>query len=138
MSCQQNSVMLGHRFCSLPTEFGNARVRVRVNSTSRWHWQLACPYSANLHNPPQMEFSLTAVLLSLILLLNVRHEKNANGRNKYQLETKFLLKADCPIWKDSTRFDPPYITSTITTTSTKYGLKFVTIRSNDQLTQCTA
>ena len=51
MSCQQNSVMLGHRFCSLPTEFGNARVRVRVNSTSRWHWQLACPYSANLRNP---------------------------------------------------------------------------------------
>ena len=84
---------------------------------------------------PQMEFSLTAVLLSLILLLNVRHEKNANGRNKYQLETKFLLKADCPIWKDSTRFDPPYITSTITTTSTKYGLKLVTIRSKDQLTQ---
>ena len=84
---------------------------------------------------PQMEFSLTAVLLSLILLLNVRHEKNANGRNKYQLETKFLLKADCPIWKDSTRFDPSYITSTITTTSTKYGLKLVTIRSNNQLTQ---
>ena len=54
---------------------------------------------------PQMEFSLTAVLLSLILLLNVRHEKNANGRNKHQLETKVLWKADCPIWKDSTRFD---------------------------------
>ena len=43
--------MLGHRFYSLPTEFGNARVRVRVNSTSRWRWQLACPYSANLRNP---------------------------------------------------------------------------------------
>ena len=84
---------------------------------------------------PQMEFSFTAFLLRLILLLNVRHEKNANGRKKYQLETKVLWKADCPIWKDSTRFDPPYITSTITTTSTKYGLKFVTIRSNDQLTQ---
>ena len=51
VSCQQNSVMLGHRFYSLPTEFGNARVRVRVNSTSRWRWQLACPYSANLRNP---------------------------------------------------------------------------------------
>ena len=80
--------------------------------------------------PPHLHF-----LLSLILLLNVRHEKNANGRKKYQLETKVLWKADCPISKDSTRFDPPYITSTITTTSTKYGLKLVTRRSNDQLTQ---
>ena len=53
MSCQQNSVMLGHMFYSLPTELGNARVRVRVNSTSRWRWQLACPYSANLRNPSQ-------------------------------------------------------------------------------------
>ena len=84
---------------------------------------------------PQMEFSLTAVLLSLILLLDVRHEKNTKSRNKYQVEAKVLWKADCPIWKDRTRFDIPYITSTITTTSTKYGLKFVTIRSNDQLTQ---
>ena len=71
---------------------------------------------------PQMEFSLTAVLLSLILLLDVRHEKNTKSRNKYQVEAKVLWKADCPIWKDRTRFDIPYITSTITTTSTKYGL----------------
>ena len=84
---------------------------------------------------PQMEFSLTAVLLSLILLLDVRHEKNTKSRNKYQVEAKVLWKADCPIWKDRTRFDIPYITSTITTTSTKYGLKLVTRRSNDQLTQ---
>ena len=60
---------------------------------------------------PQMEFSLTAFLLSLILLLNVRHEKNVSGRNKHQLETKVLWKADCTIWKDTTRFDPTYITS---------------------------
>ena len=58
---------------------------------------------------PQMEFSLTAVLLSLILLLDVRHEKNTKSRNKYQVEAKVLWKADCPIWKDSTRFDLHYI-----------------------------
>ena len=60
--CQQNSVMLGHRFYSLPTKFGNARVRVRVNSTSRWRWQLACPYSASLRNPMSDSVSMAYVL----------------------------------------------------------------------------
>ena len=31
-------------------------MRVRVNSTSRWRWQLAFPYSANLRNPYTIHF----------------------------------------------------------------------------------